>query len=464
MSLIKRKDGEEQPYWPIGSYKLRIPFIHYRLELPEFIQGFVIFTIGLSMIEILTSKLGMSFEAALAVAIVTQFLMLLPSTFGVPFVSGFITPALPILILFISNFEPGTPAIQALVAVQLIVAAIFLILGLTGFGKKFVLMLPRSLKSGILIGAGISAIMTEIQVGGRVADTPISLIIGGVLCLYVMFSLSFKKLYNRNRFFKKIANYGIMPPILIAIVIGWLVGEYPSPKIEWGITIPNMAELWKYTPFSVGFPNFELLLMAIPTGTLAYIIAFGDIIVGENIVNRANKLRKDEKVTIDVNQLHNLTAVRNVFHALFAPHPGLAGPIFTAGTASVAERYTFGRKAMDSIFSGTNTLLLSLITAAFITPLITLFQPYLPIALSITLILTGYLCINIGMQQAHSDTERGVAGVMAIVLALYGATYGLLIGLVLYFVVERKNIFKLGRPHQDESSDENLEEDIKEVV
>lgn len=462
MAFYKRKNGEEQPYWPVGKYKLRLPFVHYRLEMPEFIQGFVIFTIGFSMIEILTSVIGMSFEAALAVAIITQFLMLIPSTFGVPFVSGFITPALPLLVLYVSNYEPGSEAIQALVAVQLIVAVIFLILGLTGFGKKFVLMLPRSLKAGILIGAGISAIMTEIQAGGRVANTPISLIIGGILCLYIMYSLSFKRLSDKNRFLRQIANFGIMPPILIAIIIGWVVGEYPPPKIEWGITLPNVAELWNFTPFSVGFPGLEMIILAIPTGILAYIIAFGDIIVGQNLVERASKTRQDEKIVYDVNQVHNITAFRNFLHALFVPHPGLAGPIFTAGTASVSERYSHGRKAMDSIFSGANTLVLAFIIAAFFTPLITLFQPYLPIALSITLILTGYVCINIGMQQINSDAERGVAGVMAIVLALYGATYGLLIGLVLYFAVEKGSFFR--KKNQKKEQEQTGTEPAREFV
>ena len=62
------------------------------------------------------------------------------------------------------------------------------------------------------------------------------------------------------------------------------------------------------------------------------------------------KLRKDEKVVYDVNQIHHLTAVRNFLHAVFVPHPGLAGPLFTAGTATVAERYKYGRKAMDCNF------------------------------------------------------------------------------------------------------------------
>ncbi|MFB4162431.1 xanthine/uracil/vitamin C permease [Alteribacillus sp. JSM 102045] len=452
MSLYKRKKGGEQPYWPIGKYKMRLPFIHYRLENPELIQGVVIFTIGLSMIEIMTGVLGMSYEAALTITIFSQFLMLIPPMFGVPFVTGFITPLIPVLVLFLTDFEPGPQAIQALIAVQLIVAVIFLILGISGLGRIFITKLPTSLKAGILIGAGITAIMSEIEEGGRLAETPITLIAGGLLCLYIMFSLSFKKLNQKNKILKFIASYGIMPAIIAAMIIGWIVSEYPTPQVEWGITVPSLAEMWGTSPFALGFPGFDIFLAAAPTAILAYIIAYGDIVVGQKLIERANESRKDEVINYDLNQVHVLTFVRNFLHSLFLPHPGLAGPIFTAGTASVAERYTFGRRAMDSIFSGTNSLLISLALAIFILPLVTLFQPFLPIALSITLLLTGYLCINIGIQQVKTEAEIGVAGVMAIVLAVYGAAYALVAGLVLYFLIQRPNIFK------KEASEEDSEE------
>lgn len=442
MSLYKRKAGEEQPFWPIGKYKLRLPLVHYRLETPELIQGVVIFTIGLSMIEIMTSVVGMSYAAALTVTIFTQFLMLLPSTLGVPFVSGFITPLLPIMIVFLGGYEPGPEAIQALIAVQMAVAVIFLLLGVTGLGKLFVTRLPNSLKAGILIGAGIAAILGEIEEGGRILATPITLIIGGLLCIYTMFSISFKNLYEKNRVLKYIANYGIMPSIIIAIIIGWAVGEYPTPQIEWGITVPALGEMWNVTPFVVGFPTIEMFINAIPTAILAYIIAYGDIVVGNQLIERASRSRKDEKIDYDFNQVHVITSIRNFAHAFFCPHPGLAGPLFTAGTASVAERYTFGRKAMDSIFSGANSLLISLSLAIFILPLVTLFQPFLPVAFSITLILTGYLCITTGIQQIKTEAEIGVASVMAIVLAVHGAALGLAAGIVLYFLVQRSSMFK----------------------
>ncbi|KHF41581.1 solute carrier family 23 protein [Halalkalibacter okhensis] len=438
MALYKRKNGEELPYWPIGPFKFRLPFIHYRLEMPEIIQGFVLFSIGLSIIPILESHVGMSYEAALAVVIVFHLLMLVQTALGTPFVPGLITPLIPLLVIFLGNFEPGPEAIQALVAVHLLVAAIFLILGITGLGKVIVHKLPSSLKAGILIGAGLAALIGEFQPGGRLAETPISLIIGGLFCLFMMFSSYYKSLYKKSQVARVVANFGIMPAILMAIFIGWAVKEYPSPNVQWGITTPNFAEMWGYTPFVVGFPSLEIFMLAIPIAIMGYIIAYGDIIVGTSLVERADKVRKDEMIDYDVTKLHLVAFIRNFVHGLFAPHAGLAGPIFTAGTASVVERYTYGRKAMESIYSGTNSLVISLTAGCFILPLVTLFQPFLPIALSITLILTGYLCITLGLSYVKTDVSRGVAMVTAIVLATYGATHALIVGVVLYFILEKQ--------------------------
>ncbi|ARK29908.1 xanthine/uracil/vitamin C permease [Halalkalibacter krulwichiae] len=431
------KNRNELPYWPLGPFKIRLPFLHYRLEKPEIIQGFVLFSIGLSIIPLLQSQVGMSYEAALAVVIVMQITMIMQTALGSPFVPGLITPIIPLIVIFLGNFEPGPEAIQALVAVQLLVAFIFLLFGITGLGKLLVTKLSQSLKAGILIGAGLAAFIGEFQPGGRVAETPISLIIGGAICLFIMFSPTFKELYQKSSIARFIANYGIMPAILIAIAIGMLVKEYPTPTIEWGITVPNFVELWKYTPFVMGFPSLDVFLLALPIAIMGYIIAYGDIIVGTSLVERAERFRKDEVIENNLSALHLITFIRNLIHALFAPHPGLAGPIFTAGTASVVERYTYGKKAMQSIYSGTNTLVLSLFVACFVLPLVSFFQPFLPIALSITLILTGYLCITLGMEQVTTNIGRGVAMIMAVVLAVYGAAHALVVGIILYFVIER---------------------------
>jgi len=68
--------------------------------------------------------------------------------------------------------------------------------------------------------------------------------------------------------------------MVVAIIVGFLVKEYPFPDVEFGITQPAFAEMWGYLPFMVGFPGLDIFMLAIPTALIAYIIAFGDIIVG----------------------------------------------------------------------------------------------------------------------------------------------------------------------------------------
>lgn len=436
MAILKRKDGTEHPSWKFGIFQIRLPFIHLRLEVPEIIQGFALFAIGLSVIPLLETYVGFSYEAALVVAIIYLFTMLMGPVVGVPLVPGFVTPAIPLVIIFLGNFEPGPEAIKALVALQLMVAVIFLILGITGLGKTIVTKLPNSLKGGILIGAGIASIHTEIIEGGRLANTPISLIVGVLIIFFIMFSKSFQSLYRINPFAKFIGNFGIMSAIIAAIIIGWLVKEYPLPVIQWGFVTPNFSELWKFTPFTVGFPELKLFLIAFPTALIAYIIAYGDIVVGTALLESASKHRKDEKVVMSYTNMYITTFIRNLIHGLFAPHPGLAGPIFTAGSATVLERYKYGRGAMDTIFSGAVTLMLGMILANFLLPLVTLFQPVLPIALSLTLIVTGYLSITIGIEQLTSNMERGVAGITAIILFTHGAAYAIVFGIVVYIIIQ----------------------------
>nr|MCS5562076.1 xanthine/uracil/vitamin C permease [Marinobacter nauticus] len=116
------------------------------------------------------------------------------------------------------------------------------------------------------------------------------------------------------------------------------------------------------------------------------------------------------------------------------------GPIWTAVTATMAERYKYGRNAMDSIYSGGGTFWITGFIALFVLPLVSFFQPVLPIALSLTLLLTGYICLMVGLEQLENNTERGIAGTMGVVLAVYGAGWGLATGAVLYFLIERTHI------------------------
>lgn len=436
MAIYKRKTGEEQPYWGFGPFKIRLPLVHYRLEPAEAIQGLVLFVVSLGMIPLLEQHLGVPYDIALAYVVVCGVGFLLPTLLGVPMVPGWITPAIPVVVLFLGDFEPGPEAIQALFALQFLVFLIMFILGITKWGEKLVQWLPSSLKAGILIGAGIAAIMGEITEGEILFDAPISLIVGSLLALIFLFSRMFHSWARNNRFINLIASYGLAPAIIVAIVVGYLLAEFPRPEVEWGITAPNFVGMWDYLPFTVGFPTLEIFLLAIPTALIAYIIAFGDMVVGSALIKQADEERTDEKIDGSVTRLHLVTALRNLIHSFFAPYPGLAGPVFTAPHAAIVERYRQGRRSMDSIHGGMGAFWIAGFIGLFILPLVTVFQPVLPLALALTLVLSGYVTISVGMEQITTRVQRGVAGVTAVVLALHGALYGVAVGLVLYFLIE----------------------------
>src|SRR5699024_9375736 len=54
MSLQKRPTGGEQPSM-LGNLKLRLPFIHYKLELPDILQGAILCVVPLSITTLMTS-------------------------------------------------------------------------------------------------------------------------------------------------------------------------------------------------------------------------------------------------------------------------------------------------------------------------------------------------------------------------------------------------------------------------
>ena len=61
----QRRDGDESPYIPLGPFKLRLPFIHYRFELPDYLQGLLMCAVDLAAIPLMVELLGMPFEAAI---------------------------------------------------------------------------------------------------------------------------------------------------------------------------------------------------------------------------------------------------------------------------------------------------------------------------------------------------------------------------------------------------------------
>lgn len=433
-----REKGHEQPYIPVGIFKVRLPFIHYKWEWSEAMQAILMCATCLGAIPILTENLGIPFDIAWGMVIINGLLYCVHALLGDPVVPGWITPAIPLTIAYLSGFAVGPERIKALIAVQILVGLIFIIMGITGAANKLMNIVPNSIKAGILLGAGFAAIMGEFKVGGRFEKYPIAITVGASLAYYLLFSKSFRALRKKHKLLNTLGKYGMLPAIIVSIIVGPLAKELPVPKIEIGtfIHIPNIPEILKtVSPLSIGLPSMSLFIAAIPMAIMAYIIAFGDFVTSEALINEAKEVRTDEKIDFSSNRSNLVSGFRNIVMSFFAPYVPLCGPLWAAVTAAVSQRYKEGREAMDSIFSGVGTFRWVTFICVATIPIVSLVQPVLPVALSLTLLVQGYVCTRLAMDITITDLDKGIAGVMGAVLATRGAAWGLVIGILLHLAL-----------------------------
>ena len=76
----------ELPYIPFGPFQIRLPFIHYKIESVEFIQGLILGVTALAAVPYLEQYLGLPYELAWSCVIIETFLYLLHSLLGDPVV------------------------------------------------------------------------------------------------------------------------------------------------------------------------------------------------------------------------------------------------------------------------------------------------------------------------------------------------------------------------------------------
>ncbi|MDY3986472.1 hypothetical protein ACQRBK_02865 [Peptoniphilaceae bacterium SGI.137] len=433
-----REFGGEQAHWRVGIFKIRLPFIHYAWSIPEMLQGLIMCATCLGAVPVLTEVLGVSYEVALSMVIINGFFYSLHILLGDPVVPGWVTPAIPIVIAFLNGYPIGVERTQALIATQFLLGAIFLFFGITGLGSKMVHIVPQSVKAGILMGGGISAVIGEMAAGGRFGKYPISIIVGVIIAYVCLFSPLWQNLRKKNKIINEIGKYGMLPAILIAVILGPLVKEIAFPKIVWWpfIKIPEFGNIWnQLSPFAIGWPSVSTWIAAIPMAAVVYIIAFGDFVTTEALIEDAHEERPDEMIDFNADRSNLVSGIRNVAMALTCPYTQMCGPLWAAVTAAVATRYKEGPQAMESIHSGAGTFRITTFIAVALMPISSLLQPVLPIALSLTLLVQGYVCCDLAMSMCDNSVERGICGVMGAVLATRGAAWGLGVGIILFFLL-----------------------------
>ncbi|MEA4922694.1 MAG: solute carrier family 23 protein [Eubacteriaceae bacterium] len=436
--------GEEQPYIKAGPFKIRLPFIHYRFEIADYIQGLLMCAVCLGAIPMLQEYLGMPFNVALAIVILNGFLYTWHTLLGDPVVPGWITPAIPLLVAYCLTFAEGQARMQALCAFEITLGVFAIILGLTGAAGKLISLIPPALKSGIILGAGISAIYMIFCKGGKYEALPITTIVCLVVAFYLLFSNSFKKLSTKNKFFSTIANLGILPAVLIAVIVAPIVGETGLPNIQWSFSHPDFATLWTdWVPWgNLGWPSLMMFIKSIPTVISIYIVLFGDVVQSKALVKDADITRPDEKVDYNPNRAHLIFGIRNTIMGCIGPDITMCGPLWAAMQVVVCERYKKGKKSMGSIFGGAACFRFGTFTGYWLMPIVSLVQPILNVALSLTMVVQGFVSVRIGVQQCRSFKDLGIAGCIAGVILAKSSAWGLAVGIVACLLCYGKDFFK----------------------
>ncbi len=438
-----RIDGEESPFIPLGPFKLRLPFIHYRFEWPDYFQGLLMCAVDLAAIPLMIELLGMPFDVALAVVLMNGLLYLTHHLLGDPVVPGWITPAIPLIMAYCMTFPEGPERVHSLVAFQMTLGIFAIVLGMTGMASKVVGFIPQSIKSGVILGAGFAAVNSVFVAGGRFDSFPWSISIAVGIAFYLIFSRHFAALKTTNALLGLIGKLGIFPIIILAVVIAPVFGEAPWPDIEWGLISPDFTRLFQeYTVIGLGFPPIAMFISAIPTVLAAYIILFGDVLQSRALIAEADHLRPDERIDYNPNRAHLIFGGRNTFMSIFGPDIVMCGPLWAAMQVVVIERYKDGKAAMNSLFGGSGSFRWGTNTGLLLLPIVSLVEPILGIALSLTLLIQGYVSVRIGILESRSNRDLGIAGIIGAVLVARGATWAFAVGIILTLLVYGSDFFR----------------------
>lgn len=471
MSARNLTNKKELPYIPLGPFQWRIPGIHYRIEKVEFFQGIILGATALSSIPYMTDCLGLPYELAWSCVIIEVFLYMLHGWLGDPVVPGWITPTLPFTLIFLEGFEQGPERIQALIAVQLLVAFLFIFMGITKLADRFVRLVPASVKGGILLAAPITVIQGQLAEDSQLMIAPVATLVGTFLLAFLSFSPFCEKKRKTIKILDVMAKYGNLFPYLLAMLIGILLKELSYPELELGtiIRIPDFGEIFNTVSiFAVGVPSLSVFLKAIPLALICYVLAFGDFVTSETLVKEAQESRNDEYIDFNSSRSNLISGLRNLILGIFAPFPPLSGPLWVGMTVSVAMRYREGEKAMKSLIGGMSSFRMATFLSVILIPIVSFMKPIMGVGSAITLLFQAYVCARIGMEYCKSNTDKSIAGVMAAVLAFKGSGWALLVGILMNLALSNMDFQKkkLGVPTTEEleAIDQERDEKIKELT
>ena len=431
-----------------GPFTLRIPFIHTKFRAGEFFQGLVISGATAFGAVPIAMGLGLTFEEAVALSFVAGSLVASgPIIFGEPMAPGWVTPAIPIVLAAFAargqfNGVYQVETFQFMAAMCIEFTLLLFVLGITGWGRKLIELIPNGLKAGVILGAALAAFyqvfVTDMD---KLMLQPISMTVAIALCVITTFSDPFKVLAEKNSFFKRVSSLGLLPGFVLAAFVAFIFNEV-SFDIEWGFKIPDVVSLFNRTsPLAIGLPSVGMFIEAIPLVIIAYTLLFGDLITGIEVLKDGQPNRPDEVLDINFDRSHLSVAVRNFLGLLINPFFPSQGALWTGVHVVVVERWKKGPKEMPSIFDGLSSYYLMGLPFLYVTlPFITLMKPLMQMALTLTLVLTGFACAYVAMAIPKKNSEMASALLIAVFITFFSAWVGLLLGVLLsIFVVGFEN-------------------------
>jgi hypothetical protein len=415
----------EPPGWKWGPFTARLPFLHLPAEGQELIQGLLVSaTTGLAVTPIYAELFGMDFETAVAM-VVTQSLIIYSAflLFGEPFCPGWLTPVLPLVLLKTAAYPTIDERVDFVNAVLLTAAGGFVLLGLSGFGGRAIRAIPRVLRAGIILGAGVSAFYGEtLPRSGdrppRLEAYPFSIALAAGVTVLLLYSKPVQQWRRRSSAVGLVSSLGVAPGFLLAMWVGAWVGEidYSGLRDYAGgfLFVPNFAGLLHFNVLGRGLPEPAMFVEAVPLALAAYIVAVGD-----------------ESIAFDRRRSHLTLGLRNFAASLLGgPFVPLQGPLWAGATVIVTERYRRGPEAMRTLYSGiASYYMMGFPVLYFCAPALALFRPALDVAFSLTLLLTGFACGGLAMALTRDRLERGLALAIAATIAFGSLTAGLALGL-----------------------------------
>ena len=455
--LKTRIDGDVQPGFKWGPFIMRIPLIHLRFSLSNMLQGLAVAgATGMALVPYFIALLGLTFEEAVTMAMFHSTLISFSwMFFGDPYAPGWLTPAIPFVVAFITTpayLGDHTSQFQAMTALSLNFAFILIFLGVTGLGAKLINIVPNVFKGGIILGAAVAAFLRVTKDGDAAnvfQSAPIAGTLGVLICLVFAFSKPLQVYAANKMWLLKLLGLGLLPGFLVAGTVGYCTGEFQY-NIRWEILDVGSAtaSLWaKVSPFAIGWPPIETFASSFPLALITYILFFGDLVTGNEMIEQAQPSRVDETLELDSSRAHIATGIRNVLMSIIAPFFATQGVLWTGIQVVLLKGWSEGREKVDSIFDSIGSFYAFGLPLLFvILPFVTLLEPLLPLALAVTLVLTAFACATLALSLVHDATERGAMVITAMAFSVFEPWLGLLVGIIVIVALCGIKVFS---PQQD---------------